>query len=485
MPAAIFDLDRTLISGSSTPIFTAHLEAAGLGPGIKIPLMDQFYKLFENFGENMAAMQIAKFAARANKGWPIEVVEEAATAAAIEIAGSLQPFAPQVIEEHRAAGHKLVMATTSPEAFVAPLADLLGFDAVVSTQWDVTDEHYNGSLAGPFLWGREKMLAILEWAEANGINLADSHAYSDSFYDGALLEAVGNPHAINPDPKLKTLAAVKGWPIRHLDVSPGVIKIGGLEIQDWLRPLGRPELVPYATFDIASIGNIPAHGPAILVFNHRSYFDPTAVALLLSKSGRTVRFLGKREVFDAPILGSLSRGLGGIPVDRASGSDEPLEAAATALAGGEIVALAPQGTIPRGQAFFDPVLKGRWGAARLAALTGAPVIPIGLWGTETVWPRSSRMPKLSVPRPKVSIHVGNPVHLDLPTADDQTDGETIRGTNDFNTSAIMAAIVDLLPDEARQQHEASEAELALTYPPGFTANAGAGAEQNRRPGTNA
>ena len=58
--------------------------------------------------------------------------------------------------------------------------------------------------------------------------------------------------------------------------------------------------------------------------------------------------------------------------------------------GGELLMLAPEGTIPRGPAFFDPELKGRWGAARLAAATHAPVIPVGLWGTEKVWPRSSR-----------------------------------------------------------------------------------------------
>src|SRR5690606_1381234 len=85
---------------------------------------------------------------------------------------------------------------------------------------------------------------------------------------------------------------------------------------------------------------------------------------------------------------------GGIRVDRGTGSDEPLDAAVAALRGGEMVALMPQGTIPRGPAFFDPELKGRWGAARLAQLTRAPVVPIGLWGTERVWPRSARLPKL-------------------------------------------------------------------------------------------
>ena len=106
-----------------------------------------------------------------------------------------------------------------------------------------------------------------------------------------------------------------------------------------------------------------------------------------------MRFLGKKEVFDAPVVGQLARALGGIRVDRGTGSDEPLAEAAAALAGGELVAIMPQGTIPRGRAFFEPELKGRWGAARLAAMTKAPVIPIGLWGTEKVWPRSERMPR--------------------------------------------------------------------------------------------
>src|SRR5690606_27759953 len=98
-------------------------------------------------------------------------------------------------------------------------------------------------------------------------------------------------------------------------------------------------------------------GPAIVVANHRSYFDPVALGLAFAKRGRPVRFLGKREVFDAPVVGPLARSLGGIPVDRASGSDEPLAEAAAALAAGELVAVLPQGTIPRGPAFFEPELK--------------------------------------------------------------------------------------------------------------------------------
>jgi len=217
----------------------------------------------------------------------------------------------------------------------------------------------------------------------------------------------------------------------------------------------RPELIPFAKFDVAGTENIPSTGAAILCGNHRSYFDPCAVGIALAKTGRTVRFLGKKEVFDAPIVGSLARAFGGIRVDRGTGSAEPLKEAAVALEAGQVVAITPQGTIPRGRDFFDPVLKGRWGAARLAQLTNAPVIPLGLWGTEKVWPRSSRLPDVTavLHPPTVTVRVGPPVDLKHRSLQRDTD-------------RIMEAIVELLPPEAREPHEPTPEELARTYPPG-------------------
>ena len=82
------------------------------------------------------------------------------------------------------------------------------------------------------------------------------------------------------------------------------------------------------------------------------------------------------------------------------------------MAAGQLVAVMPQGTIPRGPAFFEPELKGRWGAAKLAQMTKAPVIPVGIWGSEKVWPRSSRLPNVAPRRrPKVRVKVGSPVPL--------------------------------------------------------------------------
>src|SRR5439155_4694726 len=109
--------------------------------------------------------------------------------------------------------------------------------------------------------------------------------------------------------------------------------------------------------------------------------------------GRNLRFLGKKEVFDAPVVGQLARAMGGIRVDRGSDTaGDSLQEANRALHAGELVGIMPQGTIPRGRLFYEPKLVGKTGTARLATATRAPVIPVALWGTEAVWPRSATLP---------------------------------------------------------------------------------------------
>jgi putative phosphoserine phosphatase/1-acylglycerol-3-phosphate O-acyltransferase len=105
--------------------------------------------------------------------------------------------------------------------------------------------------------------------------------------------------------------------------------------------------------------------------------------------------------------------------------------------------------------FFDPVLKGKWGAARLAAMTRAPVIPLGSWGTEKVWPRNARVPNVTnvLHPPNIRVRVGDPIDLDY--GDPQPD-----------TDRIMDSIMALLPPESKEHHDPTPAELARTMPPG-------------------
>jgi putative phosphoserine phosphatase/1-acylglycerol-3-phosphate O-acyltransferase len=462
--AAIFDLDRTLVGGATGPTITRALRDAGLVSVRELPGETLLYGIFDVLGENRPSMLLTRQAARLSRGWPRAAAREAGKRAAAELAGKIQPYARGLIARHRREGRTVVIATTTPYDLVEPLAEELGVDEIVATRYGLAPESgepgvrgdtYDGTIDGPFVWGRGKLTAVREWAAGRGIDLPASWAYSDSWYDTPLLRAVGHPVVVNPDPRLRALAVLRRWPIVHLDVPPGVPKLVGVEPQDVLRRFAIAELSLLAELDIEGIDHIPEDGPAILCANHRSYFDVVALGYAFARLRRPVRFLAKRELFDIPVVGDLSRAFGGIRVDRGTGSDEPLVEAAAALDAGELVAITPQGTIPRGREFYDPVLRGRPGAARLAAMTGAPVVPIGLWGTEHVWPRRSRVPRLANPlhRPQVTVRVGWPV--DLPLED--PDADTVR---------IMEAITDLLPPEAHVVHEPTAAEIDLATPPG-------------------
>jgi putative phosphoserine phosphatase/1-acylglycerol-3-phosphate O-acyltransferase len=473
--AAVFDLDRTLLLGASGPVFARALRRAGLA-GAAIPGEQLLFGLFNALGENLPSMVLARQAVTLAKGRSAEAVREAARDAVETLTAQVPPFALAALADHRQRGELLVLATTTPYDLVLPFAQQLGFDAVVATRYRVApDGTYDGTLDGPFVWSAGKLAAVQRWAAQNHVDLAQSYAYSDSIYDAPLLSAVGYPVAVNPDPRLTVLATTRRWPIRHFDVPEGVAKVPvvGLEVQRLLLTLARPEFFPYARFDIDGSEHLPLEGPALVCANHRSYFDVAAMALLFARVGRPVRFLGKKEVFDAPLVGSLAKALGGIRVERGSGSDEPLEAARAALQAGELVAMMPQGTIPRGAAFFDPDLRGRWGAARLAATAGVPVIPVGLWGTEKVWPRSSRVPMVwnVTSAPTVRLRVGESLMLDS-------------GDVDADTRRLMGAIRALLPPEAHQQRRPTAEELAASLPPGASGEAAqADRERRRRPGT--
>ncbi len=454
--AAIFDLDRTVLRGSSAPVIQRHLKEAGLASR-SFPAERLFQTTYELFGESRLAMRAARTQSGCKPGWLVDDIAAISGKIADELMDMVQSFVPALITEHHEAGRLVVLATGSNLATIEPFAERLGFDHVIATKWAMNDGAYTGALDGERLLGNSKRDAVLAWAEANDIDLSGSYAYSDSRYDADMLAACGHPVAVNPDAGLAVIARLRRWPVRHLDKPAGVAKILGRELQGWLRPLSQPAVDPLATIVIEGVENIPATGGVILAFNHRSYYDSAAVSYVIAKSGRDGRFLGKKEVFDVPLAGTIAKAMGGIRVDRGTGSDEPLEQAAEALRGGDLIAMAPQGTIPRGYAFFEPVLKARWGAARLAQMTGVTVVPVGLWGTEKVWPRSSQIPHITLPgqtKPVVTVKVGKPFKV---TGNDP----------DAGTTQIMKKIQALLPAVARKPYTPTEEELRATFPSGY------------------
>jgi 1-acyl-sn-glycerol-3-phosphate acyltransferase len=201
----------------------------------------------------------------------------------------------------------------------------------------------------------------------------------------------------------------------------------------------KPLLRMFTTRDRRGSENVPREGGIIVVANHVSEIDPLMVGEFLLDLGRPPRFLAKKELFRKAPLKWILEGADQIPVDRRStDAAQALSAAVAALQRGECIFIYPEGSATR-----DPELwpmKARTGAARLALLSGAPVIPIAQWGPQRVLPYKSRRPKL-LPRTRISILAGPPVDLSSYAGRPVT-AELLRDA----TTTIMRAVAALLAE---------------------------------------
>lgn len=159
--------------------------------------------------------------------------------------------------------------------------------------------------------------------------------------------------------------------------------------------------------------HVPPSGSVILAVNHTSHADPVFLAeYVLHSTGRIARFLAKSTLFRGRgLVGSVMRGAGQIPVHRqTSDASLALRDAVAALHDGECVVIYPEGTVSRDPDKWPMVAKT--GVARLALLSGAPVVPVAQWGAEDILD-SYRRPGLHLlPRHRVAVQAGPPVDLD-------------------------------------------------------------------------
>ena len=316
--AAFFDLDRTLLRGASGEVFSDAMRAAGL-VNRTIPGEKFLYTLFNTVGETLPSMALARQAVNFAKGRSRSAVLAAADGVADRLVDDGAAVRPGAVRSPPSrVGRPVVLATTTPYDLVKPFADRLGLDDVIATRYGSSDDGdtYDGTLAGPFVWATGKLEAVRRWADEHDVDLAESWFYSDSVYDTPLLSAVGHPVVVNPDPRMVVMAAARRWPTLNLDVSPGVAKLPVVGHRAAAAgadagPSGAGALRRHRHRRHAD--RIPASGPAIIVANHRSYFDPTVMAMVIARAGRTVRFLGKKEVFDVPVFGSDRQGDGRHP----------------------------------------------------------------------------------------------------------------------------------------------------------------------------
>ena len=201
--------------------------------------------------------------------------------------------------------------------------------------------------------------------------------------------------------------------------------------------LFRPLLYVLVRNKWAGQENIPKTGPVIIAPNHMSYLDWGTDAVFFYGAGRYPTFLIKASPFKVPFIGKMLYGCGQIPVNRgAVDAALALKQAEQALSEGAAVIIYPEGTATRDPDLWPMVAKT--GVARLALATGAPVIPVARWGTQTVLPYGTNKPKVW-PRQTVRTVAGKPVDLSE-WAGKQSSAKALRAATD----AIMVDVTALL-----------------------------------------
>jgi 1-acyl-sn-glycerol-3-phosphate acyltransferase len=183
--------------------------------------------------------------------------------------------------------------------------------------------------------------------------------------------------------------------------------------------------------------NIPATGGVILVPNHASQFDPLVVAHFIYKADRWPRFLAKASLWDIPLLGAFLSKVKQIPVERGSvEAVKSLDVLVDAVQQSGVVVIYPEGTTTKEPDLWP--MRGKTGAARLALVTGAPVIPVGNWGSYKIFDARTKKLKLGM-RVPVSVAAGPPVDLSRWVGAPPT-----KAVLDEMTEAIMLDIRDLV-----------------------------------------
>jgi 1-acyl-sn-glycerol-3-phosphate acyltransferase len=191
---------------------------------------------------------------------------------------------------------------------------------------------------------------------------------------------------------------------------------------------------------------IPATGPLIVASNHASNFDAVVVGSWLTpRLGRRIHWLGKKELFDWPVVGWVAAHGGVHPVDRDAADIEAFRLAKRILDDGQVLFIFPEGTRSRDGAVQRP----RDGAAVLALRTGAPILPIGIGGSNGVWPRGQKLPH---PGGQVTVRVGRPFRV----ADELPPGTDRKAAKGLATDLIMRRIAELLPPAQRGVYGGSE-----------------------------
>lgn len=318
-----------------------------------------------------------------------------------DIAAMIYPDVRRLLDAHRRAGHRIVLATSATLYQAQDVAYDLGIDEILCSRPEVVDGMLTGKLTGPALWGPAKAAAVRAFAEQAGTPLSEAFAYSNGVEDVPMLDSVGRPVALNPDRKLAGIARAEGWlSVRLPRPERGATPIATLRTATALGALtvataaglGAGALTrsrrtaanvvgtfgPDAALSICGI-NVHVTGednawsarPAVFMFNHQSSLDLLLVGKVVRRDATGV---AKKEAAHDPRFAAIGSLLDVAYVDRTDTKQAraALQPAVDKLKHGTSIAIAPEGTrspTPRLGRF-------KKGGFHLAIQAGVPIVPI-------------------------------------------------------------------------------------------------------------
>lgn len=213
---AFFDLDKTLIAENSGSLYMKYryergeiggldlLKGLGAYLQYKVGMLD-----IRNWTQSM----MSQFRGRSE----VELEAEANAWFASSVVQTIYPEAERLVSEHATAGHVVAIVTGATKFVVRPLAARLGVEHMLYTRLEVEDGLFTGRVIEPICFDEGKVYWLQQFIEDRDIDLAKSWFYTDSITDRPLLDLVGHPVAVNPDPLLYREAVRRHWPVRFFD----------------------------------------------------------------------------------------------------------------------------------------------------------------------------------------------------------------------------------------------------------------------------
>ncbi|KAA0017992.1 1-acylglycerol-3-phosphate O-acyltransferase [Antrihabitans cavernicola] len=338
-----------------------------------------------------------------------EIAESARRHFAKKLAGFLYPEVWQLIRAHEAAGHTIVIASPVPQFRIAPVADALGIEHVLSTRPDTT-------------------ATVREFAAERNLDLPSSYGYSHS--DRELLAVVGTGVAVNPvdarnrfvvfrergraKPRevFRTAAGLAGF---FGGVAAGGVE--GLRVRDRRRSVdgmishAGDFALKFAKIDVAVTGahNAESPRPAVFIFNHQSELDLIVLAKVL-RHGFTG--ITKKELATSPLFGPLLRFAGATFVDRSNTTKakEALAPVVSTLRGGLSVVIAPEGT----RSLTPTLGPFKKGAFHIAIQAEVPIIPVVIRNAGELYWKNAKTARAG----RVDVAVLDPIYVSNWTLDE-------------------------------------------------------------------